>query len=1132
METGRARFLERLNEAITTTTAWDKIEAALARGTDATLNIPSFARAAWLAAAFTENPQITFVVVPTGVEARRLQQQLGALLGQDCVLLLPDRSDLPWALSGQDPREIGERARALWALQTAAPVVVVVGTEACLRRVAPPSLGAYQPLVFERDGSATSLQFRDRTGLDALAQNLVRMGYRRQAKVDGEGSFSLVGDVLNLWPPLGTPPVRVDFFDDEIESIRSFLPASGQVIANLPGIELWPLEEFIPRSVAKKLVPIDAYVGDDARVCVLEPKAIFDVAMKRTQALRENSKSGGEAAQREAYYVPGSELNFGGTARLIMRTLAGQTAADAEFKARKPHAFSSDDQVLVAVRELLRTDTELTLALPLRRHREHISDLLIFAGITVGETPATVTGTSRGVRIIDADVRGGFILTGARFALLTTAELFPRALLDVPETGDGGAEGNGGNGSLDGSAHAPGGSGSATSDPTKLTFAFKPGDYVVHSTYGIALFTKVAKRTVDGVTRDYLWLKYGGGDMLYTPVDQIDKISKYVGANASEPHLTRLGGKSWQRATTKARAAAKQLAFDLADLYTRRKAVRGYAYEPDTPAQAEMEARFGYEETPDQLAAIADVKADMESPRPMDRLIIGDVGYGKTEVALRAAFKAAQDNKQTMVLCPTTILTQQHFTQFSERFEPFNVRVEVLSRFRTPVQQREALKGFATGDVAVLIGTHRLLSADVVPRDLGLLIIDEEQRFGVGAKEQLKNLREQIDVLALSATPIPRTLQMSLSGVRDLSVIDTPPTGRRAVHVHVGQYTDDLVSTAIRNELARGGQVYYVSNRIANIDKASERVQTCVPEARVAVAHGQMAGAQLEDIMERFAAGQLDVLISTTIVESGIDNPHTNTLIIEDSQRLGLAQLYQLKGRVGRSHTGAYAYFLYPPSASLTPEAVERLEAIAEYDELGAGIKIALRDLEIRGAGSIIGSAQSGQLAAVGFDLFASMLSNAIAESRGQETVQRPDLRVELQISAFLPEDWMPEVDARIIWYRRLAAASDIEAVEACREQIITAWGEPPELAENLFALTKIRLLAQSLGASSVEVSKGQLLIRMDAPDEGLLKELSTIGIVWDIRRHQAIKTISYEENVASQVLQVLSAIVYGVARR
>ena len=449
-------------------------------------------------------------------------------------------------------------------------------------------------------------------------------------------------------------------------------------------------------------------------------------------------------------------------------------------------------------------------------------------------------------------------------------------------------------------------------DATEVTFPFKPGDYVVHAAHGIAFFRDLVRREVDGTERDYLQLEYAEGDKLFLPVEQLDRVTRYVGPEGGSPRLTRLNTSDWARAMNRARKATKKLAFDLVDVYARRAATQGFRFSPDTPWQREMEEAFPYTETRDQLAAIADVKHDMESPRPMDRLICGDVGFGKTEVALRAAFKATQDGKQVMVLCPTTILAQQHYTSFKDRFDPFDVTVEVLSRFRTPEQQKAALEGFAKGDVQVLVGTHRLLSRDVNPHDLGLVIIDEEQRFGVQHKEQLKNLRESIDVLTLSATPIPRTMQMSLSGVRDMSLILTPPDERRPVEVHVGEWDPDVVSAAIRYELARGGQVYYVSNRVRSIDEAVDRVHAAAGEARVGVAHGQMTKEELEQVMEEFAAGELDVLVATTIIESGIDNPHTNTLIIEDAQRLGLAQMYQLKGRVGRSSTQAYAYFMFP----------------------------------------------------------------------------------------------------------------------------------------------------------------------------------------------------------------------------
>ncbi|NLG10359.1 MAG: transcription-repair coupling factor, partial [Coriobacteriaceae bacterium] len=654
------------------------------------------------------------------------------------------------------------------------------------------------------------------------------------------------------------------------------------------------------------------------------------------------------------------------------------------------------------------------------------------------------------ITIVDSHVSTSLIIPSAKLGILTLADV---------------------------SARSAARRGQRRVDPTSLTFPYKPGDYVVHATHGIALFKQIVRQEVVGLERDYLYLEYAHGDKLFTPVEQIDKITRYVGPEGTAPRLTRLNTSDWSRATNKARKAARKLAFDLIDLYARRSAVQGFAYQSDNDLQQQMELLFPYEETPDQLAAIADVKADMESNKPMDRLICGDVGFGKTEVALRAAFKAAQSGKQVMLLSPTTILAQQHFTTFDERFSPFAVKVAVLSRFRTGAQQKQTLLEFSEGKVDVLIGTHRLLSSDVNPKDLGLIIIDEEQRFGVQHKEQLKNLREQVDVLTLSATPIPRTMQMAISGVRDMSLIDTPPASRTPIKVHVGEWDEDVVSGAIRREMERGGQVYYVSNRVKSIDAAVARVQAVAPEARISIAHGQMSERELEKVMEGFAANQVDVLVATTIIESGLDNPHSNTLIIEDSQRLGLAQLYQLKGRVGRSHAQAYAYFLFPTHSSLTETAVERLTAISEHQELGSGMKIAMRDLEIRGAGSLMGAEQHGMLSAVGFDLFAAMLKEAVQAARSEKPIAYPDVRIDLPVHFYLPEEYIPAADERVLFYRRLAAASSLADVQAIADQLLHSYGALPVPVQNLVDRALVKVLAGELGIHSISIQRGKLNI-------------------------------------------------------
>ena len=1062
MNDSRRQFRASLQEAFFDTRSVEHIDALLQEGTDANLSIPSFLRPAYIAAQFLAQPTSTMVICPTPVEAHKLATALRSYLDGDKVLLLPDREDMPWSLRSPDLATMAARSAAFGALWEKETALIVSSTPVWMRRI--PSV---------RSGWEQSIHFEPGAEFDLsdLSSRLVNMGYRRQQKADEEGSFSLAGDVLAVYPPYPQRPFRLDFFDAEIESIKTWLVGSGQPVAALSEAKLFAITEpgtsdfsslkiqgaqstSKSRAGTAGLVNPGTYIRPKTRVIVIEPKAIFDCALRNDQSLRSAAHAAEFKKLLEDYFVPPAKLDFGPAHRLTLSTLAGTKRPDAELKARKPHSFSSDDQLVIAIRELLKKDLEVYLALPQPRHQDRIRDLLVFAGVTVGDK----------VHIVDLDLPAGFICEVAHFALLTAAEIFPRSTSVSSGVGSAGQDLRGGSDEDEQSL--------TRLDPTKLSFEFNPGDYVVHETHGIALFKKLDQREVDGVVRDYLFLQYADGDMLYTPVENVDKITKYVGSDGSTPRVSRLGSKAWSRATTKARNAAKQLAFDLADLYARRSNIRGFAFSADTLEQTQMEAAFPYEVTPDQQAAIRDVKHDMQSQRPMDRLIIGDVGYGKTEVALRAAFKATRDGKQAMLLCPTTILAQQHFTTWAQRMEEFGVRVDVLSRFRTPKQQRESLEAFAAGEAHILIGTHRLLSADVAPKDLGLLIIDEEQRFGVEHKEQLKHIREQIDVLALSATPIPRTLQMSLSGVRDLSVIDTPPRGRTPVKVHVGAYDNDLVSNAIRHELHRGGQVYYISNRVKGIDDALERVREASPEARVAVAHGQMSEKELEYIMEQFSAREVEVLIATTIVESGIDNPYTNTLIIEDSQRLGLSQLYQLKGRVGRSHKNAFAYFLYPPGDALTPTAIERLAAIAEHDELGAGIKIAMRDLEIRGAGSVVGGAQSGQLSAVGFDFFASMLSNALAELRGQEEVVHPDIRIEIPAPAFFAEEYMPDITQRVLWYRRIAGTKDSDDLALFHEALVKEYGAPPEEAQNLFSLARIRLMAAELEAKSIEAKQ------------------------------------------------------------
>ncbi len=612
---------------------------------------------------------------------------------------------------------------------------------------------------------------------------------------------------------------------------------------------------------------------------------------------------------------------------------------------------------------------------------------------------------------------------------------------------------------------------------TRLTtfFDVRPGDYVVHEDHGIARFAGIETRTVAGVTRDYLLLEFKGDDRVFVPHDQVAKVSRYIGASAAAPALDKLGGTHWQTVKTRARTAVVEMAGELLELYAARQAIPGFAFPPDGELTHQLEDAFPFEETEDQAEAIDDVKNDMEAAHPMDRLICGDVGYGKTEVALRAAFKAAEAGKQSLVLVPTTILAEQHYMTFSERFSDLPVKVGMVSRFRSGAEQRRILGEFGAGELDVLVGTHRLLSTDVQPRDLGLVVVDEEQRFGVRQKELLRHLKMQVDVISLSATPIPRTLQMSLTGVRDISVIETAPRGRHEIHTYIGEYRDDLVRVAIEKEMARGGQSFYLHNRVETIDRAAEHVRELAPRARVLVAHGQMHERDLEKVMMSFLAGEGDVLVTTSIIESGIDIPSANTLVVERSDMLGLAQLYQIRGRIGRSDVHAYAYLLYPSEELLTGDASARLTTLSDHTDLGAGFKIAMADLEIRGAGNLLGDEQSGHVAAVGFEMYSQMLEEAVHELQGEEAAPAAVVRVDIPVTAYVPPNYIAYEASKIDAHRRIARTRSLRELADARAELGDRFGPPPEPVENLLTLQAIRIKAAELPAAAVAYRGGRL---------------------------------------------------------
>lgn len=1098
-------------------TFWGKLDA----GADAALGVASSARPFLVAARFSCSPQTTLAVVAGENAAIAFAQSVGAYLGEECVLRFPERQDYPFDSRSSDPSVVARRMEAAHALATGRKAIVVASAQSLVRMLPPAESPAALPVVLEVGKELADMEGACVAEIEELS-DLIRAfetrGYCNAGELDGPGTFAVHGGTIDIYPGNLIYPVRLDFFGDELEEIRRIVPSTGQSISSLERVEVYPVIEFASSKGAfararkkieqsaqtnpalrevlenleggmrvdgadvllpylyKKTATLGDYLRPEGLSVILEPRSLFDDMTHAYEDVVARAK--GTKIPLEGLYAPPSDVSFGTGQRAtyvsIMR-MGGQV--DDELPVKRVEVAGHPDKLFGRLRTFVDNDYTTVFSVPNFRARQDMKLAFVDHGLPIQESLDVVMSAApvqetagaakrrlrRGVvNVVDVEVPLGMVIPKAKLAIVSASDVQGAT---VTRSG-------------------------VRVGITEMTFPYKPGDYVVHAAHGIAHFRELVRRDIDGTARDYLLLEYAEGDKLYVPVEQLDRVTRYVGPEGASPRLTRLNTADWSRAMGKARAATKKLAFDLVDVYARRATVQGYAFDADTAAQREMEDSFPYQETPDQLAAIADVKADMQSSRPMDRLVCGDVGFGKTEVALRAAFKATQNNKQVMVLCPTTILAQQHYQNFKDRFDPFGVKVEVLSRFRTALQQTEALKGFQEGDVQVLVGTHRLLSRDVNPRDLGLVIIDEEQRFGVGHKEQLKNLRESIDVLTMSATPIPRTMQMSLSGVRDMSLILTPPDDRRPVEVHVGEWDPDLVSAAIRRELARNGQVYYVSNRVRSIEEALRRVQEAAGEARVGVAHGQMTREELELVMEDFSAGQLDVLVATTIIESGIDNPHTNTLIIEDSQRLGLAQMYQLKGRVGRSATQAYAFFMFPEKVTLTEEAQARLTALGEHTELGSGMRIAMRDLEIRGAGSLLGAEQSGNMSAVGFDLFAQMLAQAVNATREGDLKAADalppalsDITVNLPGHTYLPEDYVPDADERVLWYRKIASASAGYAVEDLYKDLTEKRPDMPQAAKNLFEKARIKAFANEHYIKTVSVIAGKLVVEpIDVP--------------------------------------------------
>ncbi len=912
-------------------------------------------------ARFRDRPAL--IVASDDRQARDLALDLRAFLAPAPVRFYPARGVRYESHLAPAPHLVGLRIAALDSLlepPAGQAPVVVASAVALMERIPDPDL---RPHGF-------AIAVGEDLDLDETLEQLVACGYEREEQVVERGQFAVRGGILDVYPATEERAVRVELFGDEVESLRWFSTFTQRSLEDAKRVEIAPAAELDAgyRELAEmaasesdgerpdiaEVLPVDDFrsflelMGENASVLVAAEEELRPALADHWQDVTTSLHSD----DAHDLYLPPERVSDALEERAEVTLSAVSSDQPHQFRAQAADtAARTIGEAEPELEKLVRSGYAVVVAWDRRGEAERAAyNLARLRPRFVAEDEQI----GEGLWFEQARVREGFIAPQLKIAVIPDHRLLRRRRAERPE----------------------GTRGRAFQAFTEL----RPGDIVVHTEHGIGRFTGFDTKTVAGVTRDYLEVEYRDGDRVFVPTDQLDRLSRYVGAEGAAPTLSKLGSKTWDNMKARAKRAAAELAGELINLYAERQRRAGHAYTQDSDWQLEFERAFPYRETDDQLEAIEQTKADMESERPMDRLICGDVGYGKTEVALRAAFKAAGEGRQVMVLAPTTILAQQHFGTFSERLRDYPFRIELLSRFRSAADQRTVIKDFSAGKVDVLIGTHRLLSRDVQAKDLGLVVVDEEQRFGVKQKELLRQLRLNVDVLALSATPIPRTLQMSLAGMRDISVIETPPEGRRPIHTYVGDYDDDLVKGAVERELGRGGQVFYLHDRVEDIEEAAERVRALVPSARVAVAHGQMDSVELERAMMDFLRGDTGVLVSTTIIESGLDIPQANTLIVERADRLGLAQLYQIRGRVGRSRERAYAYLLYPSAEALSGDAAARLATLSDYTELGSGFKIAMRDLEIRGAGNLLGAEQSGHVAAVGFELYMQMLEEAVQQ--------------------------------------------------------------------------------------------------------------------------------------------------------
>ena len=1118
--------IQGLLQIVTGSHDFEQVRAGLRRGIpeQAVVGLVGSQKASYIAGVYREiqqKPGLSkrplFVITYTTYQAERLHLDLADFIPEENLFLFPSQEVFAYEEVTRSLDILRDRLLAYAALVERTTPVLIVPIHALAEKLIPPEVFLSASFGIDMD---------TRVDLETLASRLVAMGYEREDLVEGPAQFSIRGGIVDIYPLTEELPIRLELFDDEVDSIRHFDPRTQRSVDKIMSFRVVPATEFllakstqlrglsvleqqielqvrrlkrvgnndgalelqdrcmvhleklregIPFEGAEQYKP---YFYNDL-VCILDyfpgGYVVFDEPARTNEHLRSFSddfQNSYKALLEKGRILPGVMDNYHDwqgiinaarrhhifyLAALSKRAPGMNPAQIINVQARPPESFHGKLDLLQVSAERWRQDGFSILLVVSGEERGHrlVESLREYDVLATYVPEVDSQLRSGNVLVSVGNLEAGFELPQMKTVVLTENEIFgrPRQARRIRSVEDG----------------------------VRITDfgALRDGDYVVHVNHGIGRYQGVQTLEVAGVHKDYLVIQYAGADKLYVPTEQLRLLQKYVGSEDEAPKLYKLGGGEWARVKKRVKESVQELAEGLIQLYAQRQTAAGYEFAADTVWQREFEEAFPYQPTPDQLRAVAEVKRDMETPKPMDRLLCGDVGYGKTEVAIRAAFKAIMDGKQVAVLVPTTILAQQHYHTFMERFQGYPAIIHVLSRFQSSAEQALSLEQLKTGRVDIIIGTHRLLSQDVQFKDLGLVIVDEEQRFGVSQKERLKELRQTVDVLTLTATPIPRTLHMSLVGVRDMSLIETPPENRFPIRTYVAEYNDEMIREAIFRELARQGQIYFVYNRVQTIDRMAAHIAEIAPEARLAVAHGQMDETRLEKIMLDFLHGEYDILLCTTIIETGMDIANVNTLVVYDADYMGLSQLYQLRGRVGRTNRVAYAYFTYRRDKLLSETAEKRLQAIKEFTELGSGFKIAMRDLEIRGAGNLLGPEQHGFIASVGFELYCRLLEEAIRELKGEVQQQPPEPVIDLDVDAYLPDTYVNDVTQKVELYKRIAAITTHDEVGDLLEEIEDRFGEAPLPTYNILTIAGIKTLAKQAGVGSIAQKGDQVIVRM-----------------------------------------------------